>query len=67
MFAPRFLQLPHATQMIHIRIRQLVDKYAHVSVVTGLITYTERSNPKQRRTINQDEALTMYHEMYVEG
>lgn len=67
MYAPRFLLLPKATQIIYVRLRQLVDKYAHVNHVSGLITYTERSNPKLKRFIDQDEALRVYTELYCEA
>ena len=67
MFAPRFLRLPKATQMVYIRIRQLVDKYAHVDFDSGTITYTERTNPKLKRTIDKDEAWRIYSELYIEA
>lgn len=67
MFAPRFLRLPKATQILYIRIRQLVDKYAHVDYVSGLITYTERTHPKLKRTIDKNEAWRIYSELYIEA
>lgn len=66
MFAPGLLRQPKATQIVYIRIRQLVDKYAHVDFYTGVISYTEKTNPKLIRTIDKDEAWRIFSELYIE-
>ena len=64
MHSQQFLKLPQAVQLVFIKLVNHVDKYAYCHYKRAVIVYTERTNPKLRRTLTHDQCAALADELW---
>lgn len=63
-FGFKFYKLPISTQVMFIRIRQLVDKFARIHYDSGVVEYTTRDKPGVKQRFTQAQARAAFNDLY---
>ena len=63
-FGFKFYRLPISTQVMFLRIRQLVDRYARINYNTGVVEYSTKDKPKVKKIFTKAQALAVFNDLY---